>query len=91
VEDENISLGSCQNFGRLFEHSTVNYLLFCDQDDVWMSHTIGLMLHALQETKLQVGKQTPVLAHSGLKVASANLEIIYELFWKGCNPSSARV
>lgn len=82
VANENTSLGSCQNFGRLLECSTADYLMFCDQDDVWISQKIELMLHALQETERQFGKQTPVLVHSDLKVTTANLQIISDSFWK---------
>lgn len=83
ILDESVTnLGPSQNFARLLTYSTSEYIMFCDQDDVWMSKKIELMIDRMYDLELRYGKSTPLLAHSDLIVTDANMTVISNSFWK---------
>ena len=69
-----------QNFARLLEHCDDDYIMFCDQDDVWLpnkvEHTLGLMKQVENQNAL-----IPVLVHTDLKVVSSDLNVISNSFF----------
>ena len=75
-------LGACGSFSELMGYSTADYIMFCDQDDVWLEHKIESLLTALLDLEVKRGKGTPILIHSDLAVANAQLEIIANSFWR---------
>lgn len=79
--EDNMHLGACQSFARLLEHSTANYIMFCDQDDVWLPDKIDITLKAMQEIESEHG-DIPVLVHTDLKVVDHKKNLIAESFWK---------
>lgn len=55
------------------------YLMFCDQDDVWKPEKVNITLRAMQE--LEHGDiKTPCLVHTDLTVARADLSVLHESF-----------
>lgn len=75
------NLGVCGNFNRLLQHSTAEYLMFCDQDDLWLPDKIRLTLERLTAMENELGKTTPLLVHTDMKVANDKLEIQADSFW----------
>jgi glycosyltransferase involved in cell wall biosynthesis len=82
VEDGDTGLGPCQNFNKLLEHSTADYVMFCDQDDIWMANKIEIMLNTLCRLERRYGKNTPLLLHSDLIVTDANMNTLSKSFWQ---------
>ena len=82
VEDGDTGLGACQNFNKLLEHSTADYVMFCDQDDIWMENKIEIMLDTMLKLEQQHGNQTPLLLHSDLTVTDANMHTLSKSFWQ---------
>jgi glycosyltransferase involved in cell wall biosynthesis len=78
-------LGVKRNFSELMKHSTAPYILFADQDDIWLPNKIEITLQKMQALELQYGPQTPLLVHTDLKVVGPHLDFIAESFWKYCN------
>jgi len=85
VRDSKGSLGAAGNFAELLQHSTADYLMFCDQDDVWLKEKLGLSLKRIQELEAIHGKATPLLVHTDLKVVDKNLATLSNSFWKHQN------
>lgn len=60
-----------KNFAELLKNCDSDYIMFCDQDDVWLPNkvkkTFAAMLNAEQNS------ETPILVHSDLKVVDENL------------------
>lgn len=81
LNDGRKNLGACGNFGALLEASDAPYFALCDQDDVWLPQKLALMLDRLQSTEEQCGQETPLLAHSDLRVVDAELNEIHASFW----------
>jgi len=76
------SLGAKGNFSALMAYvSAHRYVMFCDQDDVWMGNKIALTFAKMKELEDEHGKMTPLLVHTDLKVADAELQVIDPSFW----------
>ena len=72
--------GSAQkNFAGLLENCDSEYIMFCDQDDVWLPQKIEKTLVAMQNAE-QNGKKA-VLVHTDLKVVSETLDEISPSFF----------
>lgn len=70
-----------QNFARLLECCDDDYIMFCDQDDVWYPHKIEQTLNIMQKNEGGNNKKTPFLVHTNLTVVDENLKVISESFF----------
>lgn len=83
VYKNEISSGSAKNnFLRLLKDSDAEYVMFSDQDDVWLKDKISLTLRAMKKAEKALGRPCPVLVHSDLYVTDENLNIISTSFFK---------
>jgi glycosyltransferase involved in cell wall biosynthesis len=82
-------LGGRGSFGWLLDKTHAPYVAFCDQDDVWVSQKLRLLLECMQRMENKLGKNTPLLAHSDLSVVDRNLQPIHPSFWfySGIDPT----
>lgn len=64
------------NFFYLLEHSTADYIMFCDQDDMWSREKVERTLGCLQDGEDEYGKGTPLLVHTDLAVANGEMKVI---------------
>ena len=71
-----------KNFMNLIKNSTCEYVMCCDQDDVWLPSKISLTLQAMRENEQG---EMPVLVHTDLKVVDANLNVLSESFFEHSN------
>lgn len=69
-----------QNFAKLLADCDSDYIMFCDQDDVWLPQKIEKTLAAMQ--KAEGGGKTPVLVHTDLKVVDHSLNVISSSFFE---------
>lgn len=79
--------GASQNFNLLLTYTEADYVFFSDQDDIWLPHKLSTLLLCLQETESKLGKDTPILAHSDLKVVDAYGNERAASFWSFQNLS----
>lgn len=68
------------NFAELLKYADSDYIMFCDQDDVWKSDKIEKTLSAMIASE-QNGN-IPVLVHTDLTVADEKLNIISNSFFE---------
>ena len=90
LTDEEQRLGPSINFSRLISFSDAPYIVFCDQDDIWLDNKISLSLAAIHKIEQQVDQDVPVLVHSDLKVTDHELNVVAASFWKFQNISPER-
>lgn len=82
-KDELKNLGVVKNFNTLLENLDENaeYVMFCDQDDVWLPNKIELTLHTMK--KFEHSIHMPILVYSRFSIVDENLNPIssnsYEL------------
>ena len=72
---------ACKNFAFLLSKCNTEYIMFCDQDDVWNENKVELTLKAMNEAEQQYGADTPILVHSDLSVVNENLEVVDDSFF----------
>lgn len=76
-----LRLGIIGNFSNLMEHSKAQYVMFADQDDIWLPEKIFKSFSKMHELELLHGEQSPLLVHTDLKVVDVNLEVMDSSFW----------
>ncbi|HAN43841.1 MAG TPA: glycosyltransferase family 2 protein, partial [Ruminococcaceae bacterium] len=48
-------------FFELFKHSESDYIMLCDQDDVWKENKIEITFNKMLESEKAYGKELPIL------------------------------
>lgn len=74
-------LGAAGNFAALIEASTAPYVMFCDQDDVWLPDKIEITLDAMTALEGRRGGPAPLLVHTDLRVVDEELQAIADSMW----------
>ncbi|WPD22691.1 MAG: glycosyltransferase family 2 protein [Candidatus Electrothrix scaldis] len=81
--EANESLGAKRSFSTLLayamQHTTSDYFMFCDQDDVWNADKVELTLAAMQEHE---GVNIPTLVHTDVSVVDETLQPIATSLWQ---------
>lgn len=77
LDDATSTGGAKENFTYLLSHIDLNfdYIMFCDQDDVWLPIKIELTLEKMVETE-NTNLSKPILLHTDLIVVDENLKTI---------------
>ncbi len=85
---DNDHLGSCGNFSRLMEQSSADYVMPCDQDDVWMLDKIAVTWAEMNRLESIYGRDVPILVHTDLQVADSELKPVSSSFakYEGLDP-----
>ena len=81
--DDNISTGGAkENFIYLLNNIDANYdyIMFCDQDDIWFENKIEFTLSKMKEVEVS-NPTKPVIIHTDLKVVDSDLSAISESFF----------
>lgn len=79
-----VNEGIKNNFSMLLQHSNANYIFFSDQDDIWLPNKVKETIQELQRLE-KLGRSTPLLVHTDLKVVDKDLSLISPSFWKYTN------
>lgn len=63
IQDKKANLGSCQNFSALLQHPETEgpYIMFADQDDLWLPDKITVTLRKMLEAESEAGTGFPML------------------------------
>ncbi|MEO3945587.1 glycosyltransferase family 2 protein [Gorillibacterium sp. CAU 1737] len=70
------------NFYSMLSLFDSDYMMTCDQDDIWLPHKIEATLSKMKEVEARVGVNTPVLVHTDLKVVDQNEKILSNSIFK---------
>ena len=79
---DRLNLGFLGSFSRLLEASTARYVMFADQDDVWLPGKISMTLAAMKQQEDEVGPDRPVLVHTDLTIVDARLRVVAPSSWR---------
>lgn len=66
------------HFFWLLQNCDADYILFCDQDDVWKPDKVEKSVNAIKEMEAEHGKNHPVMAFTDLAVVDVHLNSIFE-------------
>lgn len=80
IEDSLSRLGCSKSFMRLLDYADSKYIMFSDQDDVWLPEKVEVTLNKMREVE---GEDSSVsaLVFTDLKVVDEKLNLISESFW----------
>lgn len=81
INDNKGNLGAKQNYFQLLSFADSPYIMFADQDDVWLPTKIELCLQKIQSVESIYGTDTPLLVHTDMIVVDDELNEISESFW----------
>jgi len=82
IRGEKRNIGISESFLSLLNYVESDYVMFCDQDDVWLSDKIKVTFDKMRETEEKFGFGTPVLIHTDLKVVDEGLNIVSDSLWR---------
>lgn len=87
------NLGVKGNFNALMSMSKAPYILFADQDDIWLPHKLEHSLNTIKELEKQHETHTPILVHTDLQVVDSDLKLICTSLWKyaGLDPRAMSI
>lgn len=69
------NVGPKNSFFDLIKKSSNDYVMFCDQDDVWLDNILEVMMDTIKQYD-----DIPTLAYCDLKVVDENLNVICDSF-----------
>lgn len=81
VIQNEINYGVTVNFLHAFCNSTMDYVMFCDQDDVWKSNKIAITLKRIRNMEAQLGKDMPLAVFTDNSVVDQDLKELYSSFF----------
>ena len=85
-QDELGNVGVKRSFEELLCHcATGDYLMFCDQDDVWLPHKIARFHRELCRMEEEYGNNVPLLVHGDMCVVDCALKELHPSFWEYSN------
>ncbi|MGA2033889.1 MAG: glycosyltransferase family 2 protein [Thermoguttaceae bacterium] len=81
IDDRAGHLGAGASFATLLDHAEAPYVMFCDQDDVWLPGKMARTAARMDETQQRCGGG-PVLVHTDLVVVDRSLRPLADSFWR---------
>lgn len=72
--------GAKYNFMQLMIQCKEEYVMLCDQDDVWKPQKIEITMQKIHQLEEKYGKDTPILVHTDLEVVNESLQTISPSF-----------
>jgi len=80
------------NFINMMIGAEDDYVMLCDQDDVWLPNKIERTLSKMEEMELKYGTETPLLVHTDLVVVGEDIgQIISPSYRQAMNSDYGRV
>lgn len=88
IDDDYNNLGPSQSFSKLMQYSKANFIMFCDQDDIWLNNKIELTIEKMLLLE-EESPITPLLVHTDLTVVDKDLQVISNSFlnYQKINPA----
>jgi len=86
ARQNDINTGSAKNnFLQMMVDYKDDYVMLCDQDDVWQPDKIKKSIAKIKEMEEEFGKDTPLLVHTDLTVVDEELNVISPSYEKMSN------
>ena len=77
--------GTKFNFLQMMIHYKDDYVMLCDQDDIWLPDKIAKSLALIKDMEKEYGTTTPILVYTNLTVVKNNLDVIAYSYEKLAN------
>ncbi len=80
VKNEINSGSAKNNFMQMIVKYKADYIMLCDQDDIWLKDKIKITYEKIVELEGKYSRETPVLVHTDLTIADESLKILCESY-----------
>lgn len=90
LEDSQGNLGVVRSFGQLLGQSAAPYVMFCDQDDVWLPEKVALQLREITALETTRSVHQPLAVFTDALVVDAELRPLAGSLLKYINRDPAR-
>jgi glycosyltransferase involved in cell wall biosynthesis len=77
-------------FFNLLLHHKDDYIMLCDQDDIWNRDKIEITFNEMKRMEKIHGQETPILVHTDLTVVDNNLNLINKSYRKMLDANYSR-
>lgn len=84
---DGVRRGFVGNFGVAVAACDADYVVLCDQDDIWHPRKIEVLLEKARAIEARAGKATPLVVFSDLRLVDNNLQEIAPSFFSATNKS----
>lgn len=93
IETSEQNSGSAKHnfFSLLLSHKEADYVMLCDQDDVWNPDKIEITWNEMKRMEKRYGLETPILVHTDLTVVDSELKVINPSYKKMLDADYSRV
>ena len=81
----NQNIGVIKSFEFLLQQSNNEYIMFCDQDDIWLPNKIEISFNTIKELEVKHSSSTPIAIHSNLTLIDENENLLHNSFWQFAN------
>ena len=85
------NMGAKDNFLHMMANIKDDYVMLCDQDDVWLPNKIEVTRAKMKELEKVHTKNAPLLVHTDLKVVDKALEVVSPSYKKSTNRNYNRM
>ncbi|MBR1631594.1 MAG: glycosyltransferase family 2 protein [Paludibacteraceae bacterium] len=79
--------GVLRTFETLLQHATADYVMFADQDDVWMEDKIRLTFQEINSLEHTYSSDVPLLVHTNMTTVDSELHVLAADFWQSARLS----
>jgi len=69
------NVGVVENINRLLEQSKSSYIMFADQDDVWLKDKVFKSIEEMKKAELKFGTETPIVVFTDAYIGDENLNL----------------
>lgn len=76
-----MNYGVTMNFIQALGKMTADYIMFCDQDDVWLPHKIEVTLKRMKHMEAQFSREKPIAVFTDARVVNQKLSTIHPSFF----------
>ena len=76
-----VGLGVVRNFAQCISLCRGEYILLCDQDDVWYPNKVEKLMQKMIQTETEYSTRIPVLVHSDLEVVDSSCQKLASSFF----------
>jgi len=86
VSQNDVNMGSAKpNFMKMMIDHKDDYVMLCDQDDVWLPEKIEKSLNKIKEIEQESNAATPVMVHTNLTVVDEDMNVMASSYEKMSN------
>ena len=83
LDNEGRNLGVVGNFSLLLEYSTADYIMFSDQDDIWLPHKISATFEKIIAMENRFGSDVPLLVYTNQTVVDEKgSDVLADSVWE---------